>query len=218
MKVLLISASPHREKSNTFLLAREVLKGLADSGFETQIIHLSDCHIDFCRHCEICHKQFLHCTVKDSVLSILIEMLEADGIILASPNYINNITAPMKALFDRSSHFVHCKRLLGKYIAGVVTSGSGYDAGVLGYLRYYAHACGAQYSGEVSIAGYAVKEKLTEAYKLGIKMAQDIKEKKVYPDQMKIIEAGIENFKRTMQLRKEDWKEEYLYWQEKGWL
>jgi len=149
---------------------------------------------------------------------ILRKMLEADGIILASPNYINQVTASTKALFDRSTHFIHCQRLLGKYIAGVVTSGSGYDAEVLSYIKYYGHTCGAQYAGGVSSSAYAVKEKLDEAYQLGKTLAQDIKEKKVFADQIKIIDAGREHFKKIIQLRKEDWKEEYCYWQEKGWL
>ncbi|MFH0913602.1 MAG: hypothetical protein V1884_04920, partial [Candidatus Omnitrophota bacterium] len=85
-------------------------------------------------------------------------------------------------------------------------------------LKYYAHACGAQYSGGISACGQAIKEKFKEAYQLGIKMAQDIKEKKIYPDQMQIIETAKEHFKKVIQLRKDDWKEEYLYWKQKGWL
>ncbi len=218
MKVLLISSSPHKEKSRTFILAKEVLRGVADSQIQSDIIHLSDCHIDFCRHCEECHKKILHCSVKDEVPAILNRMLEADGIILASPNYINQVTASMKALFDRSAHFIHCKRLLGKYITGVVTSGSGQDKDVLDYIEYYAHTCGAQYSGSVFSSAYALEEKIEFAYQLGRKLAQDIKEKKVFADQVRIIEAGREHFKRVMLLRKDDWQEEYAYWQHKGWL
>ena len=54
MNILLISASPHKEKSRTFALAKEVLKGLPEEA-ETEIIHLSDFNILFCKHCEQCH-------------------------------------------------------------------------------------------------------------------------------------------------------------------
>ena len=218
MKVLLISSSPRKEKSNTFTLAKEVIKGLADEGISHEIIHLSEHHISFCQHCEECHRKILRCSVKDSIPAILNKMLEAGGIILASPNYINQVTASMKALFDRSTHFIHCMRLLGKYIAGVVTSGSGQDKEVLGYIKYYAHICGAQYSGGVSSTAFAVKEKKEEAYQLGRKLVQDIKAKRVFADQMKIIEANKVHFKRIIQLRKEEWKEEHSYWKDKGWL
>ena len=218
MKALLISSSPRKEKSRTFLLAQEVLKGLSESGIEREVIHLADCHIQFCRHCEECHKKILHCSVKDGMEEVLKKMLAADGIIIASPNYINQVTASMKALFDRSSHFIHCKRLLGKYIAGVVTSGSGRAEEVLNYIKYYGHICGAQYAGGVSSAAGRLEEKFSEAVQLGKKLFRDIKEKKAFPDQIKIIEQGKEHFKRIIQLRKDDWQEEYAYWQQKGWL
>lgn len=218
MKILLISASPRKEKSQTFFLAKEVLRGVLSEANNSTIIHLCDFKIEFCRHCEACHKKNMECPIKDGVANILKEMLEADGIILASPNYINQVTASLKALFDRASHFIHCKRLLGKYITGVVSSGSGQDEEVLDYISYYAHTCGAQYSGGISSNAHAIKNKYEEAFNLGKKFAQDIKEKKIYTDQTEIIEKGKEYFKKIILMRKDDWSGEYKYWQGKGWL
>lgn len=218
MKILLISSSPHKEKSNTYILSKEVLKGVLEQGAVAETIHLSDCYIDFCLHCDLCHRRLLHCSVKDTASGILYKMLEADGIILASPNYINQITASMKVLLERTAHFIHCKRLLGKYVAGVVTSGSGRDKDVLGYIEHYAHTCGAQYCGGVSASAYALEEKFKEAYQLGKKIFYDINSKAEFPGQLKIIEEGREHFRRIIQSRKEDWVEEYKYWQGKGWL
>jgi len=218
MKVLLISSSPHKEKGRTFLLAKEVLRGVSDKTVNAEIFYLCDFKINFCRHCEECHKKILNCSVGDNVPAILKKMLEADGIILASPNYINQITGSMKTLFDRSSHFIHCKRLLGKYIAGVVSSGSGQDKDVLDYIKYYAHTCGAQYSGGVSSRAPVSKEKLEGAYKLGNKFASDVKEKRAYPDQIELIEKGKRHFGEIIKARKNDWQEEYQYWLDKGWL
>ena len=218
MKVLLISSSPHKEKSSTFLLASEVLRGIEEEGAVCETVHLDECTIFFCKHCESCHKYILKCSLKDGVQMILQKMLDADGIILASPNYINQVTASMKALFDRSAHFIHCKRLLGKYIAGVVSSGSGQNKEVLDYIAYYGHACGAQYSGGVSALQRFGQDNKAEAFKLGKKLASDIKEKKIYPEQMQIIEQGKQYFARIIKLRKDDWKEEYKYWVKKGWL
>lgn len=218
MKVLLISSSPHKEKSKTFLLAKEILRGLAQENVNSDTIHLDDYRIFFCKHCEECHKKIMRCSVKDDAGLILKKMLEADGIILASPNYINQVTASMKALFDRSTHFIHCKRLLGKYIAAAVSSGSGQDKEVLDYIRFYAHTCGAQYSGGVSSAAHSVKEKMEEAFKLGRKIAADIKGKKAYPDQIEIIEKSKQHFAGIIKLMKNGWQEEYQYWLDKGWL
>jgi len=218
MKVVLISASPRKEKSNTFILAKEVLRGCAGESVDTGIIHLCDSDIGFCKHCEACHKRILHCSVADSVPGILNKILEADGIILASPNYINQVTGSMKTLFDRSAHFIHCKRLLGKYIAAVVSSGSGYDEDVLSYIKYYSHTCGAQYSGGVSSCVPLSKEKMQEGYRLGAKFASDIKNKKAYPDQTALINEGKRRFADIIKIRKNEWADEYKYWQNKGWL
>lgn len=112
MKILLISSSPRKEKSNTFFLAKDVLLGLSQEEADIETVHLCDFKILFCKHCERCHKNMMHCSLSDDAHVILNKMLEVDGIILASPNYINQVTASMKALFDRSTHFIHCKRLL----------------------------------------------------------------------------------------------------------
>ena len=218
MKVLLISSSPHKEKSSTFLLANEVLRGLKDEGAVCEALHLVDFKVFFCKHCEACHKYILRCSLKDDVYMILQKMLNADGIVLASPNYISQVTASMKALFDRSAHFIHCKRLLDKYVAGVVSSGSGQNKEVLDYIAFYSHTCGAQYSGGVSAIQRFSEDKKAEAFKLGKKLASDIKEKKVYPEQLQTIEQGKQHFAQIIKLRRDDWQEEYKYWLEKGWL
>ena len=149
---------------------------------------------------------------------ILRKMLAVDAILLATPNYINQVTASMKALFDRSAHFIHCKRLEGKYIAGVVTSGSGQNQEVLDYLKYYGATCGAQYSGGVSALRQFDQNKKDEAFQLGKKIAADLREKKLYPDQLQNIEKGRQYFTRVIKARKDDWQEEYVYWTQKGWL
>ncbi|MFA6216464.1 MAG: flavodoxin family protein [Candidatus Omnitrophota bacterium] len=218
MNILLISSSPHKQKSSTFLLAGEVLRGLKEEGVICETLHLDDFKVSFCKHCEACHKNLLRCSLKDDVHVILQKMLNADGIVLASPNYINQVTASMKALFDRSAHFIHCKRLLNKYVAGVVSSGSGQNKEVLDYMAFYGHTCGAQYSGGVSALRQFGEDKKAEAFKLGKKLVSDIKEKKLYSDQMQIIEQGKQHFARIIKLRKDDWQEEYKYWAEKGWL
>ena len=218
MKALLISSSPHREESSTFLLAKEVLRGLEEEGVSYEEIHLHDRKVLFCESCEACHKKILQCPLKDDVTTILRKMLDADGIILASPNYINHVTGSMKVLLDRSAHFIHCKRLLGKYVAGVVTSGSGFAEMVLEYIGYYGHICGGQYSGGVSAMRAFGQDKKEEAFRLGKRMAADMRVKKLYPEQMKLIEENKEHFARIIELRKNDWLGEYQYWVEKGWL
>ncbi len=217
MKILLISASPRLEKSQTFILAKEVLNGCEDRN-TAEILHLFKYRIEFCRHCECCHRKILYCPLKDDAGKILNMMLEADGIILATPNYINQVTGMMKTLFDRSSHFIHCLRLMGKYVAGVVSSGSGEDKDVLSYLKFYANTCGAYYVGGVSARAPVNEEALSDALKLGRKLCEAIKKKKEFASQKKVIDNRKQHFGKLIQIRKDEWKEEYRYWVDKGWI
>lgn len=217
MHILVISSSPHKEKSQTFLLAKEVLKGFP-SDVKTEIIHLCDYKIEFCRHCESCHRKVMCCPIKDDAFMIIEKILKADGIIFASPNYILQITASMKALWDRAGHFIHCRRLLGKYVLGVVSSGSGEDKVVLDYIYNYANICGAQYSGGVSSARPVSNNKKEDAFNLGNKFISDIYEKRIFPEQLKFIDEFKDNFKNIILMRKDDWLEEYQYWLKNGWL
>jgi len=54
--------------------------------------------------------------------------------------------------------------------------------------------------------------------RLGNKSVLDIKEKRMFPEQIKIIDQGKEHFKKIIQMRKDEWIEEYQYWLDKGWL
>ncbi|HOJ40589.1 MAG TPA: flavodoxin family protein [bacterium] len=215
MKILIISASPRGEESNTLKLAREVASG---TGGKVEEVKLSHVRLEFCRACNLCHRKIMACALKDDAFSVLEKMLTAEGIILASPNYINQVTGSLKTLMDRSSHFIHCLRLSGKYVAGVVSSGSGQDSQVLNYIGQYANLCGAQYSGGISSAVSALKEKTPAALALGKKLAADIQQQFVYHDQVALMENQKEHFRRLIELRKNEWPEEYEYWRQQGWL
>jgi len=217
MRILLISSSPRKEKSQTFFLAKTLTQGFPSS-IIVETMHLCDHKIEFCRHCESCHRKIMLCPIEDDAGAILEKMLKADGIIFASPNYIDQITASMKALLERASHFIHCRRLLGKYVVGVVSSGGGQDKAVLDYIQHYANICGAMYTGGVSSRTPIKKEKKDEARALGDKLMLDIQEKRAFPEQAKVIEGFKEYFKGVIKTREDDWRDEYRYWLDKGWL
>ncbi|MFA5100611.1 MAG: flavodoxin family protein [Candidatus Omnitrophota bacterium] len=218
MKILLVNASPRKRTSRTLALAKHVLRGCAHEGAKCEIACLSDYAIRFCRHCELCHKKVMVCPIKDSAMMLARKILDADGIIYATPNYINQVTGALKTLFDRHSHFIHCKRLLGKYCAGVVTSGSGYDKPVARYLKYYSIICGAQFSGAVCSRADDVDGAAEGAFTLGRKLVSDIRKKRRYRGQLARIEKGFKYFGKLIKMHKNDWREEYLYWQDQGWL
>ena len=218
MKVLGISASPRKEKSNNLVLLKQALAATEEKGVQTEVVHLCDLKIEFCRHCEACHKKIMDCPIKDEANRLIRKILESEGIIFASPVYIDQITGYLKTFFDRSTHFIHCLRLLGKYTAAVATSGGGPHEMVLDYLKYFSLICGAQYVGGVSTKVPVTEDIKKNAGKLGEALSEAIKTKKRFPDQMKEIQTRRSFFRKIMEARKEEWTGEYDYWKEMGWL
>ncbi|MBI5745318.1 MAG: flavodoxin family protein [Elusimicrobia bacterium] len=218
MKILLISGSPRGEKSATYTLAAEILKGAQAAGAETEAVQLAGKKLSFCHACDACHRGAMTCPLKDDVHHIIMKMLNADGIVFATPNYINQVAAPMKTVMDRTSNHIHCQRFLGKYTASAVTSGSGHNKPVSEYIAAYGRLCGAQSSGAVSCGPVPPEEQLKEAFALGAKLAMDIKNKTAYKEQLSEIETRRRYFAEIIKRRKDEWDGEYHYYSEKGWL
>ncbi len=103
MKVVAFSGSA-RKDGNTAILVDTVFDELKSAGIETELVQLAGKKIRGCTACMKCFEnQDQRCAVKGDVLNDCIEkMLEADGIILASPTYFSDVSSEMKALIDRA--------------------------------------------------------------------------------------------------------------------
>ena len=122
MKIVSIIGSPRGTKGNTAALVKILLEGAKSQGATTKIIYIRGREVRPCKACDICHRDGV-CPQKDGFNSIKEKILKADGIVLASPNYIINISAQLKAFLDRCCGLVHCQSFENKYGASVVTSG-----------------------------------------------------------------------------------------------
>ena len=107
MKIGASLGSPHGPKGATGTLLAEVVRGAQAAGAEASVFSLTDHKVVPCLACDACHKTGV-CPQKDDFNTLKSAMLGADGIILASPNYINSVSAQMKALFDRCCGPLHC--------------------------------------------------------------------------------------------------------------
>ena len=103
MKVVAFNGSA-RKDGNTAILVREVFKELKKAGIRTELVQFAGKKIQGCIACGKCFKnKDQRCVMKGDILNECIEkMLEADGIILASPTYFADISANMKALIERA--------------------------------------------------------------------------------------------------------------------
>lgn len=101
MKVVGVLSSPRGKNSNTLKLMDAALEGAAETGAEVEAIDVAKLKIKYCTACNSCHEKG-ECSIKDDFNFVMENILAADGIILSSPNYITNVTAQLKTLFDRS--------------------------------------------------------------------------------------------------------------------
>lgn len=99
------NGSPRRE-GNTAILIRHVFAELETKGIETELVQLADREIHGCIACEKCSEnKDRRCAVQNDGANDYIEkMLGADGIILGSPVYFQDVTSEMKALIDRTGY------------------------------------------------------------------------------------------------------------------
>ena len=88
-----------RKKGNTATLLREVLDA---TGMENELVFLSDLTIGFCTGCLSCVKNKGVCIKDDDMKGLLEKMIEAQAIVLGSPNYYYDVSGLMKNMIDRS--------------------------------------------------------------------------------------------------------------------
>jgi multimeric flavodoxin WrbA len=125
MKILAICGSP--KKGNTYSALNDIKENYPDIDFK--ILMLKDINLKPCLGCYVCVKLGEDkCPLKDDREKIVKEMLDADGVLFASPVYTMQITALMKNFFERVGYIDHRPRFYGKYaMLMAVCAGFGAD-------------------------------------------------------------------------------------------
>jgi multimeric flavodoxin WrbA len=106
IKLLGISGSPRKKRSNTTEMVRTALEGASTiEGIETELVELGKLTIQQCIGCRVCRtKKVPYCPVFEDDMNLLCQsLMEADGIILGSPVYFASVTALTKAFMDRTT-------------------------------------------------------------------------------------------------------------------
>ncbi len=103
MKVVAFNGSA-RPDGNCTLLLKEVFSRLEQHDIQTELVLLSQKKIKPCTACYKCHEnKDRRCAIQDDDLNECIaKMMNAQGIILASPTYIGDVSSVTKALIDRA--------------------------------------------------------------------------------------------------------------------
>ena len=188
MKVLGIMGSP-RIRGNTDLLLEEALKGAKSQQAEVEKIVVDKLKITPCREYYGCLKDG-NCVIRDDMDDIYPKLLEADGIIVASPMFFYGLSAQLKALIDRCQALWVRRHVLknlpdsarkGVFIAVGATRGKQLFDGSILTVKYFFQAFGVEYVDELLIRGVdkrgEIKEHptaLSDAFELGRRLAQKI--------------------------------------------
>ncbi len=103
MKVVAFNGSARRD-GNTAILVNAVFRELKKEGIKTELVQLAGKKVPGCIACMKCFEtKDRQCAIKGDIVNECIEkMIEADGIILASPTYYADVSAGMKALMERA--------------------------------------------------------------------------------------------------------------------
>lgn len=228
MKIL-ICMSSYRKNGNTDQAVQLFEKRLKDTAarhnepLEIEKLYLGHMDIRPCRGCRVCFdKGEGRCPLKDDVPDIKAQMKEADGLVFASPVYVDDVNGIMKNFLDRLAYLCHRPEFAGKCAYLLATTGSSPTGHALRTLNAPAYwGC--------SIIGRA-------GFKTGALMKQDetasLYGKKIDGIAQTFFSAMYEKrFTRPsflslmiFRIQQEGWRKvaedslDYRYWSEQGWL
>ncbi|MBI9013091.1 MAG: flavodoxin family protein [Clostridiales bacterium] len=122
MKVLVIMGS--LRKKNTYQTVKKIENILSDN-CEFEYVFLKDENFKNCIGCHLCisHGED-NCPLKDDRDLIIEKIEESDGVILASPNYVMNVSWIMKNYIDRFAYTLHRPKFFNQNYMILITSGS----------------------------------------------------------------------------------------------
>ncbi|OON93046.1 MAG: hypothetical protein ATN33_06165 [Epulopiscium sp. Nele67-Bin001] len=147
MKVIALNGSKRKKYTHGLIEATAAI--LATYNIEVEIINLFEYKINECIGCEVC---ILHdkCVLNDDTQLIMEKLINSDGIIIASPVYMENISGKMKTFIDRTCKWFHRPQVYGKPVLSLVTTkGSGVKKTAM-YLNKVALLWGALNGGTIT--------------------------------------------------------------------
>ncbi|NLA99501.1 MAG: flavodoxin family protein [Methanomicrobiales archaeon] len=221
MKITAVVGSPRGARSRTRKLVQFVLAGAEEAGAEIDLIDIADLQITPCTACESCSLDGT-CIFPDGYSIAYDRMQDADGLVLASPVYVDNVSGQMKVFIDRLADAMRYQDFAGKYGCSIVTTRvSGGDA-VVDYLNRVLNYLGVTTIGGMSVAPDSDPEALDRvepaARDLGRRLALAINEQPRYPDQDARMAENRKHFAHIVRANR-DWRTDgYERWLREGWI
>lgn len=152
MKILTIIGSP-RKNGNSCRAAKNLEGMMKQTGnYEFEYLYLRDVRLEACRGCFNCVTRGIQfCALKDDREIIEGKMKEADGLVLASPAYVMNVSALMKNFIDRLACLCHRPAYHGRKALVLSTSGGAGLKETLNYMAMVTEAWGYKVAGKCGL-------------------------------------------------------------------
>jgi multimeric flavodoxin WrbA len=219
MKILAVCGSPHRGNCHSML--EFIREKYPDIDFS--IIMLGEVNLEQCRGCYLCvTKGEDKCPLDDDLGMILEKMREADGVLFASPVYVNHISALMKQFIDRLGYIAHRPSFFGKQAMVMsVCAGFGADKAndyMSGMFTVFGFDVAS--SLELQIAAHTEREKThtrqktLEAFDRFISRIREGRGQAVTPSLMQLIYFNV--FKSIAELTRETNVADYEFYEDRG--
>ncbi len=229
MKIVSIVSS-YRKNGNTSNVLKLIENNITilakrnNVSLEIERIMLGHGDVKVCRGCRLCFEIGEEkCPLKDDLLLIKDKLLGADGIILASPVYVEDINGIMKNWIDRMAFYCHRPTFAGKTALLITTSGIGSTNHSLNTMKRAIQAWGFYIAGECKFRTGALMNisAINELYsnkitRISNKLYESIaRNKAINPKFYSLVSFKVQQ--KYWQKHKDD-SIDYWYWAEKGWI
>ncbi len=229
MKILALVSS-YRKKGNTARIVQMIESHMAaiaarqDEALEFETLYLAHMDLQMCRGCRTCFDRGEDkCPLKDDLPAIKAKMDAADGLILASPVYVNDVNGVAKNWMDRLAYVCHRPAFAGKCAYLVATVADSPTRHTLRTMNVGLRTWGFHIVGQAG-------------YKMGALMPQNEVESRYQGEAAKIAQALFQavsqrqylwpSFLSLMMFKIQQgaWQGEdpdsfdYAYWEEQGWF
>ena len=230
MKILILVGS-YRRNGNTDQLTGLIGAHLQQEAqqrqtpLEIETIYLGQQNLQFCRGCRICYDRGEeHCPVKDDLLSIKTKMLAADGILLASPVYVDDVSGITKNFIDRLCHVCHRPQFAGKVAYLVATTGSSRTGKTLDTMKMALRTWGFHIAGQSGYKMGALMKRLETRDRFDAQAARAAQQFFIAIDQRSYRKPAFFSL-MMFKIQQMAWKakgkpgtHDYHYWEEQGWF
>ncbi len=230
MKILVLMGS-YRRNGNTDQITGLIKTHLQQEAeqrgtpLEIETVYLGQQDLRFCRGCRICYERGEeNCPNRDDLLSIKAKILAAEGVIFASPVYVDDVSGIMKTFIDRLCHVCHRPEFTGKVAYLVATTGSSRSGKTLDTMKMAARTWGMYVAGQSGYKMGALMKKQETRGRFDLRASWDARRLFAAIERRSFRKPGFYSL-MVFKIQQMSWRAkgvpgtlDYTYWQQRGWF